>query len=106
VPARSRPRIGVVLRPCELRALVELAKLQQANLADLLTIGVDCPGTYDVPTYSRCGRPGARRAEMFAGARTGELAPQPDYTLRDACLMCERPQVEGATCQSGCLAPI
>ncbi len=40
-----RRRIGVVLRPCELRALVELLKLQQASLDDMVTIGVDCLGT-------------------------------------------------------------
>jgi formate dehydrogenase subunit beta len=47
-----RLRIGTVLRPCELRALVELVKLKQASLDDLVTIGVDCAGTYDVPDYT------------------------------------------------------
>ena len=47
-----RAKIGAVLRPCELRALVELVKLKQASLDDVVTIGVDCLGTYDVPVYS------------------------------------------------------
>jgi formate dehydrogenase subunit beta len=93
-----RGRIGAVLRSCELRALVELVKVQQASLDDLLTIGVDCPGTLDVPTF------GALRAEGHAwdiatwlsAMQAGEPSPQRGYALRDACQICEQPQVERA----------
>ncbi|MEM5776469.1 MAG: hypothetical protein AAGU05_15805, partial [Anaerolineaceae bacterium] len=46
-----RPKVGVVLRSCELRALVELVKLQQASMTDLVTISVDCAGTYAVAEF-------------------------------------------------------
>ncbi len=46
-------KVGVVLRSCEIRALVELVKLQQANLDNLTIIGVDCLGTYEVDDYAR-----------------------------------------------------
>ncbi len=46
-------KVGVVLRACELRALVELVKLQQAHLEDLTLIALDCAGTYSVPVYQR-----------------------------------------------------
>jgi len=46
-------RVGVVLRSCEIRALIELVKLQQANLDNLTIIGVDCLGTYEVDDYAR-----------------------------------------------------
>ena len=36
-----RGRIGVVLHPCELRAMIEMVKLQQASLDDMVTIGLD-----------------------------------------------------------------
>ena len=36
-------KIAVVLRSCEIRALIELVKLKQANLEDIIIIGVDCP---------------------------------------------------------------
>jgi formate dehydrogenase (coenzyme F420) beta subunit len=91
----SQRRVGVVLRPCELRALTELAKLQQANLADLLTIGIDCPGTCDVPAYGRLGAAGPVDAlPWLAAAQRGE--PPAGDLLRDACAMCERPQVEAS----------
>jgi formate dehydrogenase subunit beta len=37
-----RPRLGAVLRACELRALVELAKMQQASTVDVILIAMDC----------------------------------------------------------------
>jgi formate dehydrogenase subunit beta len=46
-------RLGVVLKPCEIRALIELTKLGQANLEDLVIIGTDCLGTYEVEDYAR-----------------------------------------------------
>jgi formate dehydrogenase subunit beta len=119
-----RGRIGAVLRPCELRALVELVKLQQASLDDLVIIGVDCLGTYDVSVYTAIGRSTAQAsgegrsrsqadaaaltlsradashpmdailAAYLATAQSGELVPQEGYAFRDACQMCEKPHVE------------
>jgi formate dehydrogenase subunit beta len=36
--------LALVLRPCELRALVELVKLKQAVLSSAILIGLECPG--------------------------------------------------------------
>ena len=92
-----RGRIGVVLRSCEMRALVELVKLQQASLDDLVTISVDCLGTYDVPVYTAMQADGGvDMAALLATAQSGELAPQAGYAFRDACQMCEKPHFEGA----------
>ncbi len=96
-----RGRIGVVLRSCELRALVELVKLKQASLDDMVTIGIDCLGTYDVPVYTAMrddpsagsGQAGVDMAAYLATAQSGELAPQEGYNFRDACQMCEKPHV-------------
>jgi formate dehydrogenase subunit beta len=92
-----RGRVGVVLRPCELRALVELVKLQQASLDDMVTIGVDCLGTYDVAIYTTMrNNGGVDFTALLAAGQTGELAPQEGYEFRDACQMCEKPHVEQA----------
>src|SRR5574340_470126 len=45
--------IGAVLRPCEIRALVELAKRGRANLANLTVVGIDCLGTFAPFDYMR-----------------------------------------------------
>ncbi|RLC57166.1 MAG: formate dehydrogenase, partial [Chloroflexota bacterium] len=46
-------RVGAVLRNCELRTAVELSKVQQVLLDDVLLIGVDCLGAYGVEDYAR-----------------------------------------------------
>ena len=97
-----RGKIGAVLRPCELRALVELVKLKQASLDDMVTIGVDCLGTFDVPVYTAMRDDGGvDMAALLATAQSGELAQQEvalqkGYAFRDACQMCEKPHVEQA----------
>jgi len=70
-----RPRLGVVLRNCEIRALIELVKLQQASVEGLTIIGVDCTGTYEVQDYAQI-------------AKGKEAA---SFPLRQACQMCEYP---------------
>ncbi len=47
----SWKKTGVLLRPCELRAVIELAKLKQVDLANLVLISFDCPGAYPLKEY-------------------------------------------------------
>ena len=44
-------RLALVLRPCEMRAFIELVKLHQAGLDNLLLIGLDCPGRLENRDY-------------------------------------------------------
>ena len=39
-------RVAAVLRPCEMRAFVELVKLKQGRTEDVILIGVDCLGAF------------------------------------------------------------
>ncbi|MBW2123569.1 MAG: Coenzyme F420 hydrogenase/dehydrogenase, beta subunit C-terminal domain [Deltaproteobacteria bacterium] len=90
-------RIGAVLKPCELRAAVELTKFLQVKLDHLVTIGVDCPGTYEVEDYARvAGEKGAGDSlweGMVRGVKTGRLDGQEEegIALRLACRICENP---------------
>jgi formate dehydrogenase subunit beta len=95
-----REKLGVVLRACEIRALVELVKFQQANLdtadgAGARIIGVDCLGTYGVTDYQGASDAEQLVAGLLAGAATGELQPHEDLEFRAACQMCEQPLPEG-----------
>jgi formate dehydrogenase subunit beta len=85
---QPRAKVGAVMRSCELRALVELVKLQQANLDDLTLIAVDCAGTYEVARNE--GRETDAWRELYANPES----PHPE--LRIACQMCEQPVYEGA----------
>jgi len=44
-------RVAVVLRPCEVRALVELAKLHQCTLENSIVIGIECLGRMENSVY-------------------------------------------------------
>lgn len=89
--------IAAVLRPCEIRAFVELAKLNQGNIDNLLLIGVDCAGAFDNAGYKAFvdGRDPTEASREFSRAALGG-----GYTgtpsLAKACLACEHPSPEGA----------
>jgi formate dehydrogenase subunit beta len=85
-------RVGLVMRSCELRGFVELVKLQQANTKDVVTIGIDCPGTYEMTDYAQLIAEGVDpAAEAVAAAIDGHLVPHEGYQFRAVCQMCEHP---------------
>jgi formate dehydrogenase subunit beta len=80
--------VGVVLRSCEIRALIELVKLKQASLDNLLIIGVDCLGTYSVSDYQNlCKQGNSPSDELLRKFKEGVE----DTKLRKACQVCEYP---------------
>jgi formate dehydrogenase subunit beta len=104
--AQDRPskKVGAVLRSCEIRALIELVKLQQARIDNLTIIGVDCLGTYEVDDYARLigemeGPAEEKGAQVVAEMRkrieegSTESSAVP---LRTACQICEFPTPMGA----------
>lgn len=86
--ASSQKKIGVVLRPCELRAVVELVKLKQISLQNLVLIGIDCFGTYSINDYSKLVKenksPTQRALDLIKEGKEDSL-------LREACQVCEYP---------------
>ena len=80
--------VGVVLKSCEIRALIELVKLKQASLDNLLIIGVDCLGTYSVSDYQNlCKQGNSPSDELLRKFKEGGE----DTKLRKACQECEYP---------------
>lgn len=77
-------KIGVVLRPCEIRALVELAKLEQVDMKNLIVIGVDCLGTYKVRDYARLV---SKKGDGYSLALES-LRGLKEEGLRAACKIC------------------
>ena len=82
-------RLGVILRPCEMRALIEMQKREQTHSKRLLTICVDCLGTYSRDDYQwRAERKGSGEQlarETLNFARQGGIA---SYRFRSACQAC------------------
>jgi formate dehydrogenase (coenzyme F420) beta subunit len=90
-------RLGVVLRPCEMRALTEMAKHASIDLDQLLTICIDCLGTYPADdVHWRTERKGSSEGlsyEALQFARQGGIVA---YRYRSACQMCSSPDARGA----------
>ncbi len=78
-------KVAVFLRPCELRALFELVKLNQAHLDNLLLVGIECAGVLrNEEVFVQ------RQAESLYGAyldacKKGELVDG----VREVCRACE-----------------
>ena len=88
-------KVAAVLKACEIRAIVELSKFLQVNLDNLYLIGVDCPGTFEVPDYSKMVQEGkggdSLIKDLLKGMEKGEISPPSGYAFRVACQMCEYP---------------
>ena len=84
---QSGGRIAVVMRPCEIRAFVELVKLNQGSIDDIYIIGMDCLGAYtnaDYPVFAGQGDPMESTARFFK--RQGGA----DVEIAGACQVCDR----------------
>ena len=96
---QPRPRIGAVLRACEIRALVELVKMQQACLDDLTLIALDCAGTYNVPTFLRKEAAQSDQDSPLWERLFSQTIDHPEVhnpELRAACQICEQPVYDQA----------
>jgi len=76
VRERREERLAVLVKPCEARAMVELAKRRQVNLDSSFIIGFDCPGIRVNNTIE-------------LGIKEAVSAVPSDELLRDACRRCE-----------------
>jgi formate dehydrogenase subunit beta len=90
-------RLAVFMRPCEVRAFVELVKLKQGDPAPLYLISVDCLGAVDSRTALAAGGEDSRAFTLdfvekaLAVGDAGELE-----LLAPACKVCEHPQAAPA----------
>ncbi len=83
--------IALVLRPCEIRALIELVKLQQATLEPFLVVGVDCWGAYSVTDYAARAGEGVGNSSVTAEFLKQVTAGNLPENLCGACQVCQYP---------------
>jgi formate dehydrogenase subunit beta len=76
-------KIAAIMRPCEIRATVEIAKLGQTNLENITLIGFDCPGV--LPTSDFIGNPEKGMKLFEAAAKSGD-----DKIMRPVCQICDK----------------
>lgn len=93
-------KVGLLLRPCELRAVVELIKLRQVNADQVVLIGIDCPGTWKAAGF----RETRAKGEEFDHAHVrGQKEYYDNPDLRTACQVCEYPEPPAADLNIGFL---
>lgn len=88
-------RFSAILRPCEMRALVEMVKQDSFKLDGFITICLDCLGTYPADEYqwraSRKESDTELTREALQFARQGGML---SYRYRAACQTCSSPQAQ------------
>ena len=85
----GRP-VAMVMRSCEVRALVELVKLKQASLDDVVLIGLDCLGRYENGDFLKVQQQGGTAESFLEGALAGNTETN-GFDVTDACKACEYP---------------
>lgn len=97
----SGKRLAAVMRPCEVRALAELAEQNRISLDDLVMISVDCLGSHEEDDYEQrvtLWGDDVPTRESLRWSRRGQIA---SYRFRQACQVCEQPHFDQADISLG-----
>lgn len=86
---KGRKKIGALLRPCEARAAVELSKLEQVDLENILLITMDCPGALPLADWAQDPK---KIEEAFSRILKGGNSDG----LRPICQICDQFSTTGA----------
>ncbi len=86
----SGHRVAMVLRSCEVRALIELVKLKQAYLDDVLLIGMDCLGRYENTDFLKYLAEDGNSEAFLENALAGKTEAN-GCDVAGACKICEYP---------------
>ncbi len=86
-------RIAVVLRPCEIRAFIELVKLKQGRTDEIIIVGIDCLGAYKNTDFFRFVSEDEKGStqRFYESVLSGKGASFGDIKLATACMSCEYP---------------
>ena len=96
-------KIAAVMRPCEIRAFIELVKLKQGRTENLIIIGIDCLGAYRNRDYfSWVGEDiGEATKKFYTHVLSGKGAALDGVEPAPACQACEFPVAAGADISVG-----
>jgi formate dehydrogenase subunit beta len=86
---KGKKKIGVLVRPCEARATIELAKLGQLDLENITIITMDCPGVIPLSDYFEDAGKGDKVFEDAFQNWNSEL-------MRPVCRICDKFSSAGA----------
>lgn len=91
-------KIVAVMRPCEIRAFVELVKLKQGNPDEIILLGIDCLGAYQNRDYFKIVGDdfGKTTRTFYENALSGKETALGDINISTACKACEHPIPQNA----------
>lgn len=91
-------KVAAVLRPCEIRAFIELVKLKQGRVEDVILIGLDCLGAYSNVNYPNfAGDNGTESTSQFySNIKAGKGTAHNGFDVSPACKACEYPIPQNA----------
>jgi len=91
-------KVAVVLRSCEIRSFIELVKLKQGYMDEVVIIGIDCLGAYKNTDYFKfVGEDLTESTKKFyQSVLSGKGAAMDDVDLASACKACEYPVPDSA----------
>ena len=77
-------KIAAIMRPCEIRAAIELAKLEQINLENVSLFSFDCPGALSLSDYVQDPQKGEEVFESFFTKNKWN-----EESIKPICKMCD-----------------
>ncbi|MGD2187205.1 MAG: Coenzyme F420 hydrogenase/dehydrogenase, beta subunit C-terminal domain [Desulfobacterales bacterium] len=86
-------KVAVVLRPCEIRAFVELVKLKQGQTDEVVLIGLDCLGAFQNKDYFQYVEQHGTESTVrfYQSVLDGNLSQIEGAPFASACKSCENP---------------
>jgi formate dehydrogenase subunit beta len=96
-------KVVAVMRSCELRAFIELVKLKQGSIDELVVLGIDCMGTYRTGDYlGMVGENGKdATVKFYKNVLSGGATALDGIDLTSTCKACEHPVPTGADINIG-----
>lgn len=79
----GKMKIAAIMRPCETRAAIELAKLSQTNLENITLISIDCPGVLPTSDFLKDTE---KSMKLFDDAAKN----LDDKIMRPVCQICDK----------------
>ena len=80
---KGKMKIAAVMRPCEARATIEIAKLGQVDLENMIIISIDCPGV--LPSSDFLKNPEKKIKQFYEAANKMD-----DTIMRPVCQICDK----------------
>jgi len=86
-------KVVVVLRPCEIRAFIELVKLKQGRMEEIIIVGIDCLGAYKNTDFFQFAGKDVKESTLrfYGSVLSGKGAALENVDLAPACKACEYP---------------